>query len=290
MIWKSYKFDWLAINKTTQDYQIWLTLVNWKKLDTRDEQILLQGVHGVKSSPSLANARNIVIEGLIMSDSRGWLSQGMDFLDKLFALQSRWFTTETKEFVVVDEQDREFWIDTKIKQSVDYKIFEDDYIAGADRKFRVVLQGDDPRFFETIENLVEWSEWNYWGFKLGVKLGAKMNEFSNETIVIWTWNIWTPCKFVITANANINNPFKILNLDSWRFFVVEDDFISGDILEIDTWKYTITKNWVNIKALRGAWSSWLQIFETTRFGFYDIDWTLLWSDFDVKIYFSNVLL
>lgn len=290
MIWKSYKFNWLAINNSTVDYQIWLSLVNWRKLDTRDEQIALQWIHGAKSSPTLANARIIEIEWVIEADTRVWLSKAMDYLDSLFALQSRWFTTEYKQFVVVDEQDREFWIDTKIKQNIEYDIDDDDFQDGADRRFRVVIQWDDPRFFETIENMVEWSEWSYGWITLWTTLWVAFNEYTNDITVIWTWNIWTPCRFVITALNDINTPFEIKNITTDRFLGVDEDFIAGDVLEIDTKNYTITKNGTDIKALRIAWSSWLQIQDVTKFVFTDADGIIQWSDFDVKIYFSNVLL
>lgn len=290
MIWKSYTFDWQAVNKTTADFQIWLTLVNWRKLSTRDEQTLLQGVHGVSSSPTLANARAIEIEGEIMADTRVWLSKAMDFLDGLFALQSRWFETEYKKFTVIDEQDREFWLDVKIKQVIDYEIDDDDYMDGADRRFRVVLQWDDPRFFETIENEVSWSEWNYGGAKMWFKLWTQFNQFSNEVTVIATWNIWSPCRFEIKAIGEINAPLKIVNLDNNRILWIDEDFAIDDVVIIDTWKYTITKNGENIKASRMAWSSWLQIDWTTRFWFTDVDGIVNWNDLEIKIYFSNVLL
>ena len=38
MIGKSYKRDGQAIAHKTNEYQIGLTLVNWRKLDTTDEQ------------------------------------------------------------------------------------------------------------------------------------------------------------------------------------------------------------------------------------------------------------
>jgi len=290
MIWTAYTFDWQGISKRTDDFTIWLTLVNWRKLNTRDEQILLQWTHGATSSPTLADARVIEIEWIIEADTRFGTSQAMDYLDKLFSLQARGFETEYKTFTVTDEQEREWEIKAKIKQAIDYELDEDDWQDGSDRRFRVVLQWDDPRYFSTVENTFEATGGIFGGVKLGAKMGFALNDFANEITIIGTGNIATPCRFSIQINGNISKPFKILNLDTWRYLAIDESFTNGDVLDIDTKLYTIMKNGASIKSKRISWSSWLLIDGITRFWFYDIDGTINADDFVVDVYFSNVLL
>jgi len=214
----------------------------------------------------------------------------MDYLDSLFALKSTFWSIDYLDFWIIDEQDREWTTKVVMKDSLEYEINEDDYLDWASRTFRVTLLASDPRFFSKIENLVEWIESTYWGFKLGVKLWAKMNEWLNELVCIATWNISSPVKFEITATKTINRPLKILNITNNEFIEIDDDFVSWDKLIIDTLNYTIEKNWISIKNKKVVGSSWLQIKDVTKFGIFDVDGWLSSNDLSVKVYFNNVLL
>ena len=159
MIGKSYKRDGQAIAHKTNEYQIGLTLVNWRKLDTTDEQKNIEGAHGIKMSPTYSRGRRIDIEGIIIADTREATSKAMDWLDRAFGLQTTITDIpEKKLFTVVDEQDRERKIWCKIKDPLDYNTQEDDYMDGTTRSFRVSLQADDARFFSAQEEIVEGKE------------------------------------------------------------------------------------------------------------------------------------
>jgi len=290
MIWKIFKINWNTISKTTPDYQIWLTLVNWRKVNTSSEQTNITGWMGIRISPTYARDRLITIEWLILSDTRVWLSKGMDYLDNLFALQGVYWSVNYLNFWITDEQSREWDIKVAIKNALEYEINDDDYLDWSNRIFRISLIASDPRLFSVIENLVEWVESNYWWFKLWLNLGVTMSEWINEITCIATWNIPTPIRFEITASKTINKPLKILNTITNEFIEIDEDFISWDKLIIDTLKYTIEKNWISIKNKKVIWSSWLQIKDTTKFGIFDKDWWLSSNDLSVKIYFNNVLL
>lgn len=290
MIWKSYKINWNSISKTTSDYQIGLTLLNRRKVNTSSEQTSVIGGIGVRVSPTFARDRLITIEWVIMSDTRAWLSKAMDYLDSLFALKSTFWKMDYLEFWIIDEQNREWTTKTTIKDSLEYEINEDDYMDWADRLFRINLIASDPRFFSIIENLTEWIESTYWGLKLWVKLWTKMNQWLNELVCIATWNISSPVRFEITATKTINRPLKILNITNNEFIEIDDDFVSWDTLIIDTLKYTIEKNWISIKNKKVVGSSWLQIKDTTKFAIFDVDWWLSSNDLNAKVYFNNVLL
>lgn len=290
MIGKSYKRDGQAIAHKTNEYQIGLTLVNWRKLDTTDEQKNIEGAHGIKMSPTYSRGRRIDIEGIIIADTREATSKAMDWLDRAFGLQTIITDIpEKKLFTVVDEQDRERKIWCKIKDPLDYNTQEDDYMDGTTRSFRVSLQSDDARFFSAQEQIVEGKEWVYGGFKLGVKLGKAMNAYFNEVVCFGSGNVGNPARIQIIAKAPINAPLMIRKKGG-SFFGIEVNAEAWDIIEVNAETKTITKNGLNISEKRVPWSNRPMIFGTTVFSLEDKDWGLYASDFDVKIYFSNVLL
>lgn len=290
MIGKSYKRDGQAIAHKTNEYQIGLTLVNWRKLDTTDEQKNIEGAHGIKMSPTYSRGRRIDIEGIIIADTREATSKAMDWLDRAFGLQTTITDIpEKKLFTVVDEQDRERKIWCKIKDPLDYNTQEDDYMDGTTRSFRVSLQSDDARFFSAQEQIVEGKEWVYGGFKLGVKLGKAMNAYFNEVVCFGSGNVGNPARIQIIAKAPINTPLMIRKKGG-SFFGIEVNAEVWDIIEVNAETKTITKNGLNISEKRVPWSNRPMIFGTTVFSLEDKDWGLYASDFDVKIYFSNVLL
>lgn len=76
----------------------------------------------------------------------------MDYLDLLFALEAIPDTLQTYEFRFQDEQDRRWSIQAKIKEAIEYETDEEsDYLDGADRKFRVVLESETSWYTSTTE-------------------------------------------------------------------------------------------------------------------------------------------
>lgn len=250
MIGKSYKRDGQAIAHKTNEYQIGLTLVNWRKLDTTDEQKNIEGAHGIKMSPTYSRGRRIDIEGIIIADTREATSKAMDWLDRVFGLQTTITDIpEKKLFTVVDEQDRERKIWCKIKDPIDYNIQEDDYMDGTTRSFRVSLQADDARFFSVQEQMVEGKEGVYGGFKLGVKLGKAMNAYFNEVVCFGSGNVGNPARIQIIAKGQINAPLMIRKKGG-ELFGIEVNAEAGDIIEVNAEAKTITKNGVSINEKR----------------------------------------
>lgn len=290
MIWKTFKFNWQVISKTTWDYQVWLDLVQWKTIDVSDAVTDVQWFHGVKLSPTFARGRRVTFEGIIIADDHVWSSKGIDYLENLFALQWIPSQVELLPFVVTDEQDREWELQAKVKEPLSIEINDNDWQQGANRRWRVVLQSEDPRYYNAIEQEVIWAEGNFWGVKLWVKLWVKFNDYFNEIQIIAWGNIETPLKTTITATWNINKPLMIRNITNWSFFGLDIDAVSWDIIEINSNTKTATKNWVNILANRISWSTWPQALWTVLFSIYDQDWGLAISDFDVKINFRDILL
>lgn len=151
MIGKNFTYNGQAIATTTVDFRVGITVANWKSLDVSDEQSNVQGFHGVKLSPTFARGRRITLEGIIVADDHEASSKGIDYLEELFALQGIPSQVELLPFTVTDEQDRIWTINAKIKEPLSIEINDDDYLQGANRRWRVVLQAEDPRYYNAIE-------------------------------------------------------------------------------------------------------------------------------------------
>lgn len=287
MIWQSFKYDGQEVSRITPDWEI-LADVERRKITTSDETKKIDWRHGVRLSPTFQRGRKITISWMIVADSRAKSAEAMEYLDQLFALQEQGGKTEFKPFIVVDDKGVEREIAAKIKTPLEYSIWEFDHIDGDGRTFRVVLEAEDARLFTTRMTEVRWAETKYGGFKLWVKLGHKMNAVSSAIRCEAVGNMETPARIEITALGPINAPLIIKKGGS--FFALNIDAAVWDKILIDSKQRTATKNGQNILAQRIPGSSWPTIKWTTVFTIVDKDWGLYSSDFDVKIYFANVLL
>ena len=290
MIWKQYYFKGNAISKKTADFTVGITNITPRTVASSDTSKNILGYHGVKQSPTFARARTIEIEGIIDGNSRANISKWMDYLDSLFALEGVPDVGQTYEFQFEDEQGRRWKTQCKIKDIIEYELDDDvDFIEGAFRKFRVVLEAWNSWYYSTIQTKVVWSEWVYWGFKLWVKLWSAMNAKFNEIEAISTWNMPAPCVVTISMTGSLDSPLYIKNSD-WTFFGLDITAISGDVIVVDSLTRTAKKNGVNVLATRIAWSIRPTCGTDTKFFIYDIDQALVESDFDVEIAFNDILL
>lgn len=290
MIGKNFTFNGQAISTTTTDFRIGLDTVTWKQLDVSDEQQNVQWFHGVRLSPTFARGRRITLEGIIMADDQVWSSKAIDFLENLFALQGVPSQVELLPFLVTDEQERVWEIHCKIKEPLSIDIGDDDYLQGANRRWRVVLQSEDPRYYNANESTASGLEWYFGGVQLPVALWVPLSMEYNEIQVITIGNSDTPLKFTITAIGNIDAPLTIKNLSDDTFFGLNIDAIAGDVIVVDTTKKVATKNGVNILANRVAGSTWPKAKGTMLFSIVDEDGWLDASDFSVAVSWHDVLL
>lgn len=266
-------------------------MVQWKTLDVSDEQQNVQGYHGVKLSPTFARGRRVTLEGIIIADDHEWSSMAIDYLETLFALQSTPDVVELLPFLVTDEQDREWQLDCKVKEPLSIDITDEDYLEGTNRRWRVVLQSENPIYYNSVENTVNGDEWNFWGAKLWVKLWVALDEYLSEIQVnIEGWNIETPLEITLTATGDINTPLTIKNITTGTFFGLDIDAVSWDVIVVNSRTFVATKNGVNIKANRVEWSTWPKALWNTYFAVYDDDGGLDTSDFDVEIKYKDALL
>lgn len=290
MIWKSFEFNSQTISQTTEDYRIWLDVVQWKSLDVSDEQSNVQWFHGIKLSPTFARGRRITLEGVIIADDHIWSSKAIDRLETLFALQGTPDVVELLPFVVTDEQDRRWQLNCKIKEPLQIDIQDNDWMEWSTRRWRVVLQSEDPKYYNADLKTKDGAEWFFGWVKLWVKLWVAFNEYFNEVQILNIGNIATPLEITITATGEINSPLMIKNITDGTFFGLDIDAVAWDIIVINAKTFVATKNGVNIKANRIAWSTWPKATGTTYLSIEDDEAGLYTSDFDISIKYRDALL
>jgi len=290
MIGKFYEFNGQTISNTTGDYRVWLSLISWKDVVTSDDSINIQWGHWIKTSITFARGRLIQIEWSIIADTREWLSKGEDYLSSLFALQSDLTEVELLPLIITDEQDRRWRIYAKIKESLSIEIGDNDYIDGTNRRFRVVLEAEDPKYYNVDQKEVNTAEGNFGGAKLGAKLWVKLNSFFNKVELITESNHESPLFITINVTGTVDTPLTIHNTTTGTFFWLDISAINGDVIVINSKDRTATKNWVNVLANRVSWSIWPKAKGTTNFSIFDNDGGLAASDFNINIIYNDVYL
>lgn len=279
---------------TDTDFRIAIRNVDFRTIKTSDDKLDYVGKHGSQSSATYARWRQIVVEWYILASSRVNVSKGMDFLDELFALQYNPAILETHVFSVTDEQDRVWNINAKIDGAIQYSIDDDDdHNDGSWRMFRVALFAPDPRFFDDTLTTVVWEEWELWGFTIDFQLDEDFQFLSvyNSIIVNAGVNA-TPLKITITVKTGmtIDNPVTIYNVTQWTWFRFWITAVADDVIIIDSWTLTLTKNWTNILATREAGSIRPYAVWETEIVLQDVDGGVVPNDFDVQVDFRNSMM
>jgi len=65
---------------------------------------------------------------------------------------------ELLPFLVTDEQDRVWQLDCKIKEPLSIDVTDDDFLEGTNRRWRVVLQSENPIYYSSVENTINGGE------------------------------------------------------------------------------------------------------------------------------------
>lgn len=194
----------------------------------------------------------------------------MDYLDGLFGLYGAGADAERKVFSVDDDQARRWEMVARVKEPVDYEIDEDDWMEGAVRKWSVVLFGNDARYLSHEENVVEGGESNFGGFMLGTTLGVALDEIDGYIECIGIGNGDAPMVMNISVLEDVSGPIVIEEITSGKQFIINDDWLDGDEIVLDSKLYTLTKNGTNILNLRQEGSIWPVVRGVSRFIIYGV--------------------
>lgn len=292
MIWKYYEFNNSSINKKCDDYEIFLTKVNWKNYKSSDSVENLEGYHWVKATPTFARERKIDIEWFFESDSLSWKAIAMDYLESLFALPEENENPLNNTFTIIDELDRRWNSVCKIKTPLEYELEDDDYEVQSSRKFKISLIAPDPRLLKQPINIITWNEWIFWWIKLNSTLPKALNWYYNILNANTISNIKTPLKIELTVKENkeINPPLSIKNLTNNEFIILNISANAWDKIEINSQTKQCLKNWEDISDLRENGSVYPYIKWENNFSITDIDWWLSENDFEIKLSYYDTIL
>lgn len=264
------------------------TQIDWRKLSVSDNSTNIEGLHWRIVSPTYARYRIITIEWIIERID-GKQEERLLYLQKLFALQTKMYSLEEKEIYIKDLFDNEWRINAKIKEPFEF-IEWDENIKWSHWKWRVVLESTlSPIYYSYKEIKKEALEWCFWGFYLWLQLSQAFNEWK-WLIEIKTLQDITYTRIEIDIVWSINWNLVIKNLTNDSFFAIDDIFKVGDKIIIDSEKFTVTKNGINIIDKRVEGSIWQKVSWTMKFVVYDNDFKFLENDLNVKFYYSNAML
>jgi hypothetical protein len=94
----------------------------------------------------------------------------------------------------------------------------------------------------------------------------------------------------LNCTGDVDGPVIIKNITDGSSFVMDIDWVDGDVIVVNSKDETITKNWVSQWGARQEWSVRPIVLWTTRFLVFDKDGWLYGSDFDIEITFNDVLM
>jgi hypothetical protein len=94
----------------------------------------------------------------------------------------------------------------------------------------------------------------------------------------------------LNCTGDVDGPVIIKNITDGSSFVMDIDWVDGDVIVVNSKSETITKNGVSQWGARQEWSVRPIVLGTTRFLIFDKDGWLYDSDFDINITFSDVLM
>ena len=290
MDFKEAKINWQDILKWSDSWIVY-TFKDWRKVVTTDNSDNIDWVHGRNVSPTYARIRVVTLEWI---SDRVWNpledQNSIEYLQKLFALQWDLSSLEEKELYIKDMYDNEWILNVKIKDPLEIVEWDNSFVWSY-WKWRIVLESTKEPIYKSLNELLQSSEeWHYGWFNLGLKLWNALNKIDNIIECNTTWNIDTTARIEIIANGDINKPLMIRNLTKWTFFWLDIDAVAWDKIIIDSWKYTVTKNWENILSSRIWWSMWVRVSESTKLLIEDKDGNIPFNDFLINIYFRNSLL
>ncbi len=226
-----------------------LQTVDWSGIVTDDDQVPIQGFHGLDVSPTLYRGRLINIEGTISANSRSDVKESKDILTNVFKLESVPSPSNRGFF------DFEFTDDDSIDKVISAKILNvPSYTQELGQKdvtnFIVQLIAEDPTIRSKTLNTILATEGYFGGFKLPVNLPAPMNDWGYSTDVNNGGDFSGPLKVTITINGTTGANMRVINIDNNQFFGVQTPLVDGDVLVFDTATATMKLNGLDISGDR----------------------------------------
>lgn len=240
---------------TVNGLGIVLQSVDWAEVITDDDQVPIQGYHGIDASPTLYRARVINIEGVISASTRSEVATYKDILTDIFKLESV-PSPDNRGFY-----DFEFTDDDSVNKVISAKVLNapryTQVLGERDvTNFIVQLVAENPVIKAKTASSQVALEGFFGGFKLPVKLPASMDDYGYTTDLTNSGNWNAPLKVTITANGTTGANLRVLNTLTGQYFGVQTPLVDGDVLVLDSETATMTLNGNDISGDRIAGSIW----------------------------------
>lgn len=294
MFWKSYQYNGQDISHTDTlgGWRVGIEKIERQNVESRNQKTPIAWYHGSRKTPTYLTGRTITIEGGILCDTRAQSVSGLNYLRNLFAIEPiTWQGAVTREFRIQDEQDNRRWCDVSIDKPIQFDERDDDILDWDTRKRRVVLYAQDPRLLgEVITETGD--EWHLGWFTIPFTMNNRQRLSTYNAIqCINAWSEPSPMKITITATDSIKTPLSVVNMATLKEIVIDVNALAGDIIVIDSYNRTITKNAIDITYLKRLWSVWPSAIPGSNdIVVSDLDGGLLGSDFDVSIEFYTIMI
>lgn len=287
MIWKAYKINETNISNSGEWYEIVLTNVDFREVLTKENEEDFWMLVRDYSSKITLNWRIIKINWLIISRDNSSRAKWIKFLEKMFNFNK---SEENKlDFTIIDDLSTSWKTKASILKPLTLKSKEDEYLWWT-IEFSVVLKSDDARIFSSKKKVSYWEEFMYWWQSLPFSKESPLNSLMNKISCENLWNYKSPTIIEINVKnwKKINPPLVIKNLTHWKKMILDINWESEDKIIIDGFSNKITKNWLDISYSKRTWSVFLYVEWKDDFWLFDKEW---WQDkdFDIKIYFNDVL-
>lgn len=236
-----------------------LQRVKWAEVVTDDDQVPIQGYHGLDVSPTLYRGRLIEIRGIISANTRSERQTYRDIIDDTFRLEYQPSPTNRGfyPFQFTDDDGTVKVISAKVLNTPSYdqpELGEPGYTT-----FRVQLIAEEPNITSLTANTQNAVEGFYGGVTLDTELEVALDDFGYSTSLSNSGNWQAGLKTTITAVGTTGANMRIVNTQTGEYIGIATPLSDGDVLIIDTENATITLNGVDYSADRIAGSNFLYV-------------------------------
>ena len=260
-----YNFEYRGQSFSDDDFDkstgkgIILQRVRWAEVVTDDDQVPIQGFHGLDVSPTLYRGRLIEIEGLIINESRSERQPFRDIIDETFKLEpdpspsNRGFY----DFVFLDDDGTKKVISAKVLNTPSYN--QPELGEFGQTSFRVQLIAERPNIDSFVLNSSPAVEGFFGGVTLDTELPVALDDYGYSTELNNLGNWPAGLKTTIVASGTTGGNMRIINTETGEYIGVQTPLSNGDVLVIDTDNAIITVNGVDFTADRIAGSNFLYV-------------------------------
>lgn len=235
-------YNWVDLSDTNATTNNLVVQEVDKAVGLRCEIIPKQNSHWTTTTNTLASWRLFTFKWTIFGDRAGSMN-GQTVLNGMLTLD--W----EHELSFDDDWWNSFKCQAKVFKMPEYKTtLENDIV-----EFTFELYSEDPTLISFTDKSALWWYWTIWGTVLWTTLGTTLSNAIWVISINHLWNFRALTK--ITLVWSIDNP-KVFNYANSEFYKLNRT-TSNLIIDNTVSPTVITDSWINVKADRAVWSTWI---------------------------------